>query len=229
MSWWTEPVWTLDLETTSADPHQAEIVQYALARVTPAGRVLEARTAVCQVEVWSDAAQTVHGITPVESDAGLSSDAAASDLMVSLLNLEPGPLVVFNAAYDLTILHRMDVLSDTLHVLDPLVLDKHAHKYRTGSRKLAAMYAHYFGRAPEHQHDALADALAAARVAYALARAHEVVRQPANVLHELQVTWAREQAESLQAYFRRKNDPSAVVNGSWPVRPLEAQMEAKTP
>ena len=218
MSWWTEPIWTLDLETTSADPNEAEIVQYALARVTPAGRVLEARTAVCQVEVWSDAAQTVHGITPVESDAGLSSDAAASDLMVSLLNLEPGPLVVFNARYDLTILNRMDVLPDTLHVLDPLVLDKHAHKYRKGKRQLAVMYAHYFGRAPEHQHDALADAVAAARVAFALARLYEVVRRPAAELHELQVVWAREQAESLQAYFRRTSDPQARVDGSWPVR-----------
>ncbi|WP_327066771.1 exonuclease domain-containing protein [Kitasatospora sp. NBC_01302] len=44
-------------------------------------------------------------------------------------------------------------------------------------------------------------------------------------LHDRQVVWAREQAASLQEWFRsapaeRGGDPKAVVDGSWPMRPF---------
>lgn len=245
--WYLRPVLTLDLETTSADPHSAEIVQYALAKVTPSGRVLEAQAAVVQTQEWSREAQQVHRITREESQAGITLSDALDRIQLSLHEaLSAGiPLVVFNARYDLTVLTASadrehgahDLRSptpplltrtlDTMFVLDPLVLDKHAHKYRRGKRTLGMMHAHYFGKAPSNQHDAMSDALAAARLVYAIAREHETIRRPAWELHALQIAWAREQAESLQAYFRR-SDPAARVEGAWPVIPHEAQVQEQT-
>lgn len=238
--WYARPVLTLDLETTSADPHEAEIVQYALAKVTPSGRVLEAQAAVVQTREWSHEAQAVHRITRAESQAGLAQSEALDRIQLALSEGGGLPLVVFNASYDLTVLvtragvehgsHDLQTPGvplltrtlDALHVLDPLVLDKHAHKYRRGKRNLGMMHAHYFGKAPSNQHDAMSDALAAARIAYAIAREHELIRRPAWELHALQATWAAEQAESLQAYFRRTN-PGAVVDGSWPIKTKEEE------
>ncbi|MFY9678088.1 MAG: 3'-5' exonuclease, partial [Glutamicibacter protophormiae] len=37
------------------------------------------------------------------------------------------------------------------------------------------------------------------------------------VLHGWQIGWAREQAESFQAYLR-KTKPEAVVDGAWPIK-----------
>lgn len=234
--WYLRPVLTLDLETTSADPHSAEIVQYALAKVTPSGRVLEAQAAVVQTQEWSHEAQAVHRITRAESQAGITLGDALDRIQLSLHEaLSAGiPLVVFNARYDLTVLeaqanqhHGLGAGLEGLHVLDPLVLDKHAHKYRRGKRTLGMMHAHYFGKAPTNQHDAMSDALAAARLVYAIAREHETIRRPAWELHALQIAWAREQAESLQAYFRR-SDPAARVEGAWPVIPHETQVQEQT-
>ncbi|KOG22108.1 hypothetical protein ADK36_12340 [Streptomyces viridochromogenes] len=46
-------------------------------------------------------------------------------------------------------------------------------------------------------------------------------------LHRRQVVWARESAESYQAWLREpaksgeKHDPNAVIDGTWPLRPVE--------
>ncbi|MCX4751716.1 exonuclease domain-containing protein [Kitasatospora sp. NBC_01287] len=50
-------------------------------------------------------------------------------------------------------------------------------------------------------------------------------------LHDRQVVWAREQAASLQEWFRtapaeRGGDPNAVVDGSWPLRPFRQAVAA---
>jgi DNA polymerase-3 subunit epsilon len=36
-------------------------------------------------------------------------------------------------------------------------------------------------------------------------------------LHDAQISWAKEQAESFQEWMRRK-DPSFVADGAWPIR-----------
>ena len=220
MNWWERPIWALDLETTGVDPHTAEVVQFAVARVTPSGRVLEQHSGVIRTEGWGEGAESVHGITRSESAIGMHRERMVDEIRAGLYRAfgNREPLVVFNAAYDLTILARYRAFpaAGTPAVLDPLVLDKQAHKYRRGSRKLGAVYAHYYGEVLNGAHDALADAVAAARVAFALAERHPTLQRPAAELHDLQVRWAGEQAASLQAHFRKTN-PAAVVDGSWPV------------
>jgi DNA polymerase III subunit epsilon len=139
------------------------------------------------------------------------------------------PVIAFNAAYDFTVLDResrrqqVDRLDNRLAqvgpVVDPHVMDKAVDKYRKGKRTLTACCEHY-GVRLDGAHDATADALGAARVAFTLAERYpEQLQVDLPRLHTLQQSWRAEQAASLQAYFRKK-DPTAVVNGDWPVQAL---------
>lgn len=129
-------------------------------------------------------------------------------------------------------------------VIDTMVLDKHvAPKRRRVSptqgpyclRTTAETYG--LGWNETDAHGARYDALMSARAAWWMGQIayRAPLRRPDWVrrlrtqsfddlagvgvgdLHALQVTWAKEQAAELQAYFRR-SDPSAVVDGTWPVR-----------
>ena len=135
-----------------------------------------------------------------------------------------------NARYDLSLLdrecrrHGVTPLSERLGgtpapVIDPLVLDKHADRYRRGKRNLQALCAHY-GVALTGAHQAGADAVAAAGVARRLGEAFPAVGGiPLADLHALQVRAAAEQAASFQQYLRRTSDPQARVEPAWPVVP----------
>ena len=87
------------------------------------------------------------------------------------------PIVAYNAAYDLTLLEReaarygIAPLPGPGPVIDPLVIDKAVDRYRRGKRTLTAAAEHY-GVALPNAHDAGADAVAAGRVAQAIARAY---------------------------------------------------------
>lgn len=90
--------------------------------------------------------------------------------------------------------------------------------YRRGKRTLEVVAAHY--AVPlDGAHEASADAIAAGRVAQALARRFDLPPSPAE-LHTRQVSWARAQAASLTEYFISvgRLDPEETLDGSWPVR-----------
>ena len=84
-----------------------------------------------------------------------------------------------------------------------------------GKRTLSAVSEHY-GVTLENAHTSAADALAAVQVADALAARYEQLRVAPTDLHERQVRWKAEQAESFEQYLRRK-DPQATVSRHWPV------------
>lgn len=68
-------------------------------------------------------------------------------------------------------------------------------------------------------HDAGADALAAVRVAYAIAERHgSVAALTATELHERQIIWYADWASGFQSFLRRKGTPDAVIDSRWPVR-----------
>ena len=219
MNWWQQPLFALDLETTGADPQTCEVVSWAVARVDPSGHVLDHHGGICRTQEWSEEAEAVHGLPRSVTAHGVPGAVALAAIARRLNSIaELGvPLVAFNAAYDLTILDRHGAFPSLL-VLDPRVLDQQADRYRKGKRTLEDVYHHYTGEAFTGAHTALADAVAAARLAFALAERFETLRRPAAELHDLQVEWAREQAAGLQAHFRKKGNPAAVVDGSWPVK-----------
>jgi DNA polymerase-3 subunit epsilon len=106
-------------------------------------------------------------------------------------------------------------------VIDPLVIDKAVDRFRKGKRTLEAA-ASVYGVVLDDAHDAGADAVAAGRVAQAMAQRYpDQLDVPTTALHDLQVGWCSTQAASFQEYMRRK-DPTFTTSGEWPHRSLPA-------
>ncbi|MPY72574.1 MAG: 3'-5' exonuclease, partial [Alphaproteobacteria bacterium] len=135
------------------------------------------------------------------------------------------PVIAYNACFDLTVLdremrrHGFAPLTPGA-VVDPLVIDRQVDRYRRGKRTLEAACARYDARL-DGAHDAGADAIAAARVAWRLAKRYpDIAGMTLDELHRAQVEWKREQSDSLREYWREIGDPRAgEVDGSWPVVP----------
>jgi len=102
------------------------------------------------------------------------------------------------------------------------VIDRAVDRYRPGKRTLTVTATHY-GVELLAAHDAAADAIAAGRLAQALAQRHvEELAVGAVELHSKQVAWCREQAADFQEYMRRVRDPEFTASGAWPVHAWEA-------
>lgn len=234
MSEWHEgPFCGVDFETTSADPETARIVTAAVIVRGSTADVTAAWLSDCGGEEIPAEATAVHGITTETArDLGLDGARVTAEICDQLTRHMCGwiPLVIYNAPYDLTVLDRetrrygMEPFADILArheglVVDPLVLDKHADRYRRGRRTLTAACEHY-KVALDGAHDATADALAAMRVAWRIGCAYPALAAlTPRDLHELQVDARAEQAAGFQEYLTRKGTPE-VIDGSWPIREL---------
>jgi DNA polymerase-3 subunit epsilon len=235
MGWHRELLIGFDLETTGTDPREARIVTGAVMEVR-AGQSLGRREWLADpgVEIPADAV-AVHGISNERACAeGRPADQVAeaiADVLVTYWKTGV-PVVAYNAAFDLTLLsaelrrHGLPSLRDRLGgvdpapVVDPYTIDRWADRYRRGKRNLEAVCAEY-GVVLDTAHDASADALAAARLACAIADRHPKIAAlgPAE-LHRRQIEWYAEWAADFQDFLRRKGDPQAVVDGTWPLREL---------
>ncbi|MGW2639834.1 exonuclease domain-containing protein [Streptomyces sp. NPDC001348] len=235
MGWHRELLIGFDLETTGTDPREARIVTAAVIEVR-AGRPMGRREWLADpgVEIPADAV-AVHGISNERAAAeGAPADRVA-DAVADVLTAywKTGvPVVAYNAAFDLTLLsaelrrYGLPSLSDRLGgpdpapVIDPYTIDRRVDRYRRGKRNLEAVCAEY-GVVLDTAHDATADALAAARLASAIADRHPKVAAlgPAE-LHRRQVGWYAEWAADLQNFLRGKGQTDAVVDGTWPLREL---------
>jgi DNA polymerase-3 subunit epsilon len=235
MGWHRELLIGFDLETTGTDPREARIVTAAVIEVR-AGQPLGHREWLADpgVEIPADAV-AVHGISNERATAdGRPADQVAeavADVLVTYWKTGV-PVVAYNAAFDLTLLsaelrrHGLPSLRDRLGgldpapVVDPYTIDRWADRYRRGKRNLEAVCEEY-GVVLDSAHDASADALAAARLACAIADRHPKVASlgPAE-LHRRQIAWYAEWAADFQSFLRRKGDAAAVVDGTWPFREL---------
>lgn len=233
--WHGGPMVAFDLETTGTDIESDRIVTAAIVAVGPQGQVVRERTWLVDPGVAiPEQASAIHGISTDHARAkGMAAAAAIEEITQTLVEaLRSGtPLVVMNARYDLTLLdrecrrHGVQPLGERWRgkpappVIDPLVLDKHADRYRKGRRTLQALCEHY-GVTLDDAHNAGADALAAARAARRMGARHEAIGTVGLAdLHDLQIRAAAEQAASLQSYLRRTSDPEAIVERAWPVVP----------
>jgi len=227
MRWYEGPLAGVDLETTSANPMTARIVTASvLHRIPDAGQVFAGGTSwiVSVEEDISPEAAAIHGFTTERARAEGRPLLAVLPEMVDELRAgwARGPMIDFNASFDLTILllelERAGL--PTTHigpVVDPLVIDRQVDRYRRGGRKLSDVAAHY-GVQVEQAHDAGADALTAMRVAWQLGKRFPKVGLMSPLdLHAAQVGWAREQRESLEAHFTTIGKPQKVDRG-WPVQ-----------
>ena len=213
-----------DLETTGRDPRTALIVTATLVMVDEQGRAASSAEWLVDpgVPIPAEAAE-VHGVTTERAQAeGMPAAQGVAEITETLRDLFAAgiPVVAFNGVYDFTVMdrearrHGLTPL-EARPVIDPFVLDKQVDRFRKGKRTLSAVSEHY-GVTLENAHTSAADALAAVQVADALAARYEQLRVAPTDLHERQVRWKAEQAESFEQYLRRK-DPQATVSRHWPV------------
>ncbi len=225
---WADTLAVFDLETTGIDVDTCRIVTAHVGVLGASGEVLEQQEWIVDpgVEIPT-AASLIHGVTTERARLeGQSAPSAVVEIVTALAAVaERGlPIVAYNAAYDLTLLEREAIrygiapLPGPGPVIDPLVIDKAVDRYRRGKRTLTATAEHY-GVALPNAHDAGADAVAAGRVAQAIARAYpELAAIAVAELHARQVGWCREQAESYQEWRRANGEPEFTTSGAWPVR-----------
>jgi len=231
MTTWARILAVFDLETTGVDVDTARIVTAHVGVLDVDGTVVHRRDWLLDPGTPIPAEATaVHGITDEHARReGLAAAVGVAEIVTALRAVlgDGVPLVAYNASYDLTVLarecarHGIAPLDRPSPVIDPLVLDRALDKYRKGKRTLEVTCAEY-GVTLEGAHDAASDAIAAGRLAQAIAwRYPGELAVDAAELHELQVEWCRRQAEDFQAYMRRVRDPEFVACGDWPVRALE--------
>jgi DNA polymerase III subunit epsilon len=228
MGWHRELLIGFDCETTGTDPSRARIVTAAITEVAD-GEPIRRRSWLIDpgVPIPDDAAG-IHGVTTEAArTAGRPPREAVAEIAAVLTGhwADGVPVVAYNAPFDLTLLaaelarHGLPPLPAAAGpVIDPLIVDRALDPDRRGKRTLEAVCAEYgvvLGRA----HEAFADALAAVRVAHALAERYpRIARTTPWELHHAQTAWYARWAAAHQARLRREGSPEAVVEGVWPLR-----------
>lgn len=221
--------------------HHAVTDKAARARFNPAGMAVRLTRSPRELE---------RGNTLV-----MSVDGALGEIVghVGVAMHTDTPLVVHNAAYDLTLTETecarlgVDPLATRpagiKGVVDPMVLEKafdpfrrvkggcRGGKYRCGGcgavdKKLGSLCQHYGIRLTQ-AHSAAADALAAVRLAQKLGTLMGAeARWKLATLHAHQIGWRREQCDSLRAYFDRVGTEHDGIDGGWP---LHSSLTTSTP
>lgn len=231
------PMLVLDTETTGVDVETARIVTMYAGVLDAAGTVVAEVEWLIAPEGFVIPAEStaVHGVTHEHAaQNGIPLEMALTRLGESIQIWAPEgtPIVGQNISYDLTVIDReaarvwpgahVGMLLAGHDVLDSLVLDKQLVPRRRGggARRLVPLAAAYGVHLTEEEaHGARADAIAAGRIVQKQLTRAAVRGRSLPELHALQIGWKREQAASLQSWFRSNGKPNEVVNGDWPVIP----------
>lgn len=233
MSWHLGRMCGFDLETTGVDVENDRVVTACIVEVGGKTPPLPANWLINPGVDIPEQASAVHGITTEKAKTeGQDAAEGIAELVAGLTQviLAGTPLVIMNAPYDLTILDRearrygvqplSDVVGDELRVVDPRVIDKRLDKYRPGKRTLTDLCRHY-GVKLDGAHSADADAIATCRVAWRLGNVFpRLAEMSLPELHKTQAEWHAAWAADFQAHLRGKGETDAVIDGSWPLRPV---------
>ena len=210
-----------DLETTSANPKEARIVTSALVRIDGRDVQKVEHLADPGIEIPEEATN-VHGITTEKARAeGRPHEEVLKDTVAAIKAAwEDGlTLIVYNAAFDLTVLRSLTGdFTVTGPVYDPYVIDRVSDKWRKGKRTLGAVCEHY-GVELGNAHEATADALAAARVAWKQVRQHypNLAQMEENELMEFQAVKWYEDRVAFKKYLEGKGRDASDVSTAWPL------------
>ncbi|NKU37727.1 3'-5' exonuclease [Rhodococcus hoagii] len=222
MSWTAAPMAAFDLETTGPIPTNARIVTAHLALID--GKVTSGRNWLLNPQQGiPEGATAVHGITTEHAREHGQDYVTGYDEIRQALTAawDSGHAVVaFNAAYDLTIIDREGVRLgyaplEVGLVIDPFVIDRRVDRMRKGSRKLVDVCRHY-GVQLDGAHSASGDALAAARLAWKMARRFPQLAE-LDIMAE-QAKWHASRQADFADYLRREGKDASDVNGDWPMR-----------
>jgi DNA polymerase-3 subunit epsilon len=232
MNWHEGRMCLFDLETTGVDPHRDRIVTAAVIEAGGGHQTVTREWLVDPVIAISEGATAVHGITTEHARfGGRPAVIAVKEIALDLLSCTQRsgmPVIGHNVSYDLTMLHAElirhghDDLARNLlaicPVIDTFVLDKWADRYRKGSRKLVDVAAHYgVDLSEQDAHGAAADALAAGRIAWHIAKKYPGAQGSARDVHGWLIDEKRQQAESFGAYLR-KQGKTDDVSREWPIQ-----------
>jgi DNA polymerase III subunit epsilon len=225
---WAERIAVFDLETTGLDLREARVVTACALELDASGEIVGENSewlANPGIEI-PEAAARVHGITTeIARSKGADAKKVVSEIVAKLNSFfQAGiPVVAYNAPYDFTILHfealrhGIEPLSDPQPIIDPLVMDKFVDTYRPGKRTLQVAASTY-GVTLSDAHNATADAVAAGRVAQAIARKFsDKLPQDLLELHKAQQTWSEKQDASYEE-FRKRTVPDFSVQRGWPLK-----------
>lgn len=224
----------LDTETTGVEIESDHVLTTAIVHIRPGQEAVIHRWVINPgVEVPEEAAR-IHGYPTERVRAeGVEPARALDEITTRLSSLwsDSAPVVTSNGSYDLSILdrnigrHLGAELVIAGPMIDVLLVDRNCDKYRPGSRKLADMCRHWGIELPD-AHEAAADAVAAARLAWKLGKCRRwprgrygpsvaerharalVAAGDAVTLHDAQVRWAEIDSLSLANYWRT---PKAVA------------------
>ena len=225
---WAKQIAVFDLETTGLDLTDARIVTACAVELNSSGNVVGTNSewlANPGIEIPTQASD-VHGVTTeIAVRDGRPADVVVGELLATLRDFFARglPVVAYNAPYDFTILHY-EALRHGLEplklgsVIDPLVIDKFKDKYRKGKRRLENA-AEFYKVPLDDAHNATADAVAAGRVAQAIARRWAAeLPETASELHSAQVEWSAALDADFEAYMRRSVNPDFTSTPGWPLK-----------
>lgn len=225
---WARQIAVFDLETTGLDLTDARIVTACAVELDAEGNVVGTNAewlANPGIEIPSQASD-VHGVT---TEIAIRDGRPAKEVVGELLETLRGffsrglPVVAYNAPYDFTILHY-EALRHGFEplklgsVIDPLVIDKFKDKYRKGKRRLENA-AEFYKVPLVDAHNATADAVAAGRVAQAIAkRWADELPKSASELHAAQIVWSETIDADFESYMRRSVNPDFTATRGWPLK-----------
>jgi len=225
---WAQNIGVFDLETTGLDLTDARIVTACAVELDATGQIIGKNSewlADPVIEIPTQASD-VHGVT---TEIARRDGRPAAEVVAELLETLRGffdrgiPVVAYNAPYDFTILHfealrhGLEPIQNPGPIIDPLVIDKFKDKFRKGKRRLENA-AEFYQVALDDAHNATADAVAAGRVAQAIARRWAAeLPSTATELHDLQVGWSAWLDEDFEKFMRR-NNPDFTSKRGWPLK-----------
>jgi DNA polymerase-3 subunit epsilon len=210
----------LDTETTGTDVETAEVASISCGLVgqTSSDADVIVTTEYIAVDMPEEASAVNHLTTEILAKRATRPAAEVLGDFVDMIGkaMAAGmPVVIANAPYDLTVLdrdcrrHGVTPLTVAYPVVDPIVLDKRAVKYRRrvsdtqGARQLKTLcQVHGVGWDDELAHTSEYDALQAGRVVWQILRGFPALaRMSLAELHSAQVDWYAEQSEGLAGWF----------------------------
>jgi len=223
------PVAGYDCETTGTTVASDRIVSAAVVVRTADGATTTRTWLIDPGVEIPEQATAIHGISTEQVRAHGMRAVDALDQIASVLadNLASGvPLLIYNATFDLRILaaeltrHGLPGLDQRLGgpvkpVLDPLVIDRAADRFRKGGRRLPDLME-FYGLAPSlHLHDAGDDVVNTIAVLDAILGAYPTLPSNLDDLHEWQVAARGDWAKNYNAWLARQGRP-ATADPVWP-------------
>jgi len=226
VSHWSDTLAVFDTETTGLSTRDDRIVTAFLGVMGPDGELTESFSWLADPGVVIPPRATeVHGITTtMAQEQGRPAAEVVAEVLSELTRLLAAgiPLVVYNASYDLSLTNSeakrygLQPLDNPRPIIDPLVIDRALDTYRKGKRTLDVVSMHY-GIINDNAHNAEGDAVTAGRVARAIVQKFPEETADVMSLHDRQVDWAYQWAESFKRYLESQGRPARGLGGQWPL------------